>query len=1143
MGTWGSSSGGLQTPPITLTGKVRVKFKWSHLASAWAPQSLALVAQKSTSATWDTLWKVKGAAFNSNDGATWSAPGTMASVTVNLDSATYANASTKFSWVGQANSGNSAWIDDVLIENQPACVEPTLATLLASSDSSLTFSWNGTGSNFNLEWGPAGFATGTGSTSTSATTSKTLMNLAADQAYDVYIQRNCGAAGTSPWFGPITFRTQCTGVTKNPGYSENWDAYTNGDVPDCWTLSSNGSGASFEVVLPPSWQLAPFTTPNYTELSNGATTLSTAISPFFPDVAGNQAQIRFRGAGPGWGINQVIVGTLSTPSNTASWHPIDTILLTSAFVEYSVPLVGVPATHRHVGLRILGAFKTFYMDNFYYEQQPSCLPPTNASIASGTTSAVLTVAHGVPATPGMKIMWGPSGFNPSTGTAGGTVAYATGTSYTLTGLAPNTCYSVWVNDSCGNNSLSPIYGPIDFCTPCVTTTMPYVEDFNTWPLSCWNMTGGTKNFVSGTAGTGSAANANFWNWVSGEFAVMTSKPVAIVGAAQATFTWSHLYMSSYPADQLLLLVRKTTSSTWDTLANLIGTTFNSPGATIMGPGTFVQNVSNLPATYNGSTAIFRFVGNSGFGPDVFVDNFHVAVAPTCLAPTNLAATTTATTASVTLTHGGSSVLGSRIIWGPVGFNPASGVYSTGMTSTAAYTITGLPSATSFDVYAADSCSATDMSAWAGPITITTTCVPLGMPYVQDFTTWPPVCWDLTGGTKTASAYSLTTGNAAVFNFWNWVSGQTALMTTPVINIVGQPEVSFEWSHMYMSSYPNDRVLLRVRLASGTVWDTLVDRVGPTFQSTGAGISAPGVFVKDSLVLGAVYAGQAVVFQFVGLSGFGPDAFIDNFIVESSTPCAVPTAIGTSAVTCATAQVNFTKPALATGVQLEYGPAGFVPGAGTLVTASGASSHVLTGLTPGQAYHVLVRSVCASSNSFWSTPLAMTTPTAPKPSATATYSVVSATPSIINFSSGASGADTVFWTFSDGTSLTGASVQKSFTGSGAAWGYVTAINGCGTTMDTTFFSIGREELPGIGHLMVIPNPASMQTHVMVTSSTADNAVLRVLDVTGKVIFEQEVRLQGARTLLPLDVSKWANGLYTVDVRSTAGSSVARFSIQK
>ena len=214
----------------------------------------------------------------------------------------------------------------------------------------------------------------------------------------------------------------------------------------------------------------------------------------------------------------------------------------------------MPSNHYHVGFRVYSASSWLQVgiDDFAYEVQPSCVPPSNATALPASTTALLSWSHGTPSTTGSVVTWGPAGYNPGTGTVSNAVNVSA-TSYNITGLTSNTAYTAWVADSCGAGNISPWHGPINFTTSCVAATLPYSDNFDVNPLPCWDFTGGSQTMTQYATASGYAMRGNFWSWTSGNDAYLTSRPVTISANSEVSFNWSHQYMSSYPNDQLLLL--------------------------------------------------------------------------------------------------------------------------------------------------------------------------------------------------------------------------------------------------------------------------------------------------------------------------------------------------------------------------------------------------------------------------------------------------------------------------------------------------------------------------------------------------------------------------------------------------------------
>lgn len=1098
--SWQSGGiGYMTTAPINLNALARVKFKWSHLASTWANERLAVLARISGSTAWDTLWSKSGANFNSNDGATWNAAGTFVQETVNLDSATYYGQVAEFRWVGFSNWGNNAWVDDINIEEQPTCPEVTGLGLLGVSDTSATLSWVSAGSTFVVEWGPNGFTQGTGFMDTATSSSYVLNGLNGNTSYDYYVLRSCSGQGNgnSIWVGPFSFTTLCSPYNTTIGYSENWDLATPGDAPSCWTMSATGTGNSWSVLLPQTWNVAAYSSPHYLLMSSGSATNVTAISPMFGDLQGNGAQIRLRANKLyNWSPIQLIVGTMTTPSNPGSFIAVDTLALTEFWDEYTVAFPNVPTGHNHVALRMIGG--TWYdvgIDDFHYEVQPTCLPAQNVSASPSTTTALIAWAHGAPTTTGSYVAWGPSGFNPGTGTIPNMVL-ATGNTYTITGLTSASNYTVWVADSCGAGNIGPWQGPVNFTTACLAASMPYLENFDISPLGCWDPLGGTKQFASYSNGAGYSMRGNFWGWTSGNFAELTSRPVTISANAQASFDWSHQYMTFYPNDQLILLARPTTSSSWDTIINLIGANFNSTGAGTTTPGPMVNELAYLPTSYTGSDVIFKFIGNSGYGPDVYFDNFLVEAIPTCPDPVPAAGTVTNNSADVSWTSPGSP-LGSCVMWGPAGFytgtGSVTGTIAHNVSST--YTINGLTAGTTYDVYVRDSCGANDFSGWAGPVSVTTTlCSPANS---CTFTMYEIDSYgDGWNGAEILVEQKSSTGWTPIFYFGTTFTSGSA--NTETSNFCAGDSA-------------------RVIVWNPGSWSTEVgfDLVGP-FGDTVAS-HTPGTGLLAYQVLG-------------------------NFVPQCS-PCGVPTGISVSAPACTTATVTWTSGSQATGSTIEYGPAGFTTGQGTTVNTSASGSVTMTGLMPGTTYEVMVQDICGgTSTSAWSTAVSFTTAAGPLPTLNPNFTVISMNPVTISFTANASGQDTVGWAFSNGAIQGGDAVTQTFGTNGAAFAVAVASNACGIVADTVYFTVGLDDL-NLTSLRLFPNPTAGQFTVEFTHLDAEDVSFRIVTLTGAVVSQSMRHADAGVVRESFDLSKTPAGVYLVEVQTNAGRSVRRIVLER
>ena len=98
------------------------------------------------------------------------------------------------------------------------------------SEAWLSWTAGGTETAWNLEYGPAGFAQGSGTTLAITTNPYSLTGLTAATGYDVYLQSDCGT-DSSIMVGPFTFLTGC-GVYTAP-YTESFE--NAGAMPLCWS--------------------------------------------------------------------------------------------------------------------------------------------------------------------------------------------------------------------------------------------------------------------------------------------------------------------------------------------------------------------------------------------------------------------------------------------------------------------------------------------------------------------------------------------------------------------------------------------------------------------------------------------------------------------------------------------------------------------------------------------------------------------------------------------------------------------------------------------------------------------------------------------------------------------------------------------
>ena len=132
-----------------------------------------------------------------------------------------------------ASNNLSAYVDDINIRLFEGCMYPTnIVATPAGNSVSLTWSNNGSTTDFAIQYRAAGAANWTAVNSVSTTTAS-ISSLNASTAYEVRVGTICG---TDTLWANATFTTDC-GLLAVP-YFEDFDNYANDVMPPCWIWSS-----------------------------------------------------------------------------------------------------------------------------------------------------------------------------------------------------------------------------------------------------------------------------------------------------------------------------------------------------------------------------------------------------------------------------------------------------------------------------------------------------------------------------------------------------------------------------------------------------------------------------------------------------------------------------------------------------------------------------------------------------------------------------------------------------------------------------------------------------------------------------------------------------------------------------------------
>ena len=275
-------------------------------------------------------------------------------------------------------------------------------------------------------------------------------------------------------------------------------------------------------------------------------------------------------------------------------------------------------------------------------------------------------------------------------------------------------------------------------------------------------------------------------------------------------------------------------------------------------------------------------------------------------------------------------------------------------------------------------------------------------------------------------------------------------------------------------------------------------------------------------------------------------FTDTVTITVVLPCDNPNNASYTSPTCGELFVSWNSVPNRVNSSLEYGPAGFTPGTGSITLGASSPLHI-TGLTGNTNYDIYIVDTCANGFSN-STLLTATTFGAPLPTVSATFNQTStgATSATVSFDASAS-ADysTLSWDFGDGSTATGATVDHTYSANQSYTVVLTGTNNCGTTTQTyqvTVAGIGLEsEISQT--LSVYPNPNRGVFSITFSSEIKDDVQISINNATGQLIGEWNNASVQGQFKQDFDLSHYPAGVYFLKISSNQGVVNQRIILQR
>ena len=681
------------------------------------------------------------------------------------------------------NEYSYPYLDNIEVTYIPTCrrIFDVNATDITQTTATIHWADSNHCGDYEIEYGPHGFAHGTGTVLTSNVDSVSLAGLTATTRYDVYVRAICNTGDTSNWSFVYTFASAC-GDMPVP-YFEDFDGYisgTSGQFAACWTKAS--SYYSSYPYLSASYHASGS---NSVYFYSDGSSYTYAVTPRSSvPVDSLQVSMKLYRTSSTSTYGEVKVGVMTDPTNWSTFTLIETIQpeALSVWTPFTVYLSSYTDTGRYIAVATQNSgYDAVYLDDFAVDYLPSCLPPHQFNV-SMTNHEATVYWHGN--APSYQVFVGPSGFNPDTATA--TVVSAD--SIYLTGLDSNTTYDVYVRGLCDVSDTSAM-GSFHFTTlrAMPVTTYPYICNFadasiangweilngtqaNQWHIGNATFSGTTDSMAMYISNDNGTSNSYSISSTSNVYAYRTFTMPA--GEYTISYDWKAYGESCCDYLRVCLVPASVEFSAGN--AGAFGTTTQPSGSFVLNSS--YNQVSNwtsrsvdLTLTEAGTYNLVFFWhndGSVGTNPPGAVDNIEVW-RNTCPAPADIHASSANSTSLEVDWTDLVPAIGYVVEYGPQGFSRGTGtaLYPTSHP----ILVNGLNPLTDYDFYVQSICSVDDTGRYRMARMTTSFCDNVQM----------IVNYDSTASSTTTSSYS-----PIGYSFYNYSYVQTIIDSAYMAGLVG-----------------------------------------------------------------------------------------------------------------------------------------------------------------------------------------------------------------------------------------------------------------------------------------------------------------------------------------------------------------------
>ena len=917
-------------------------------------------------------------------------------------------------------STSSYWfVDEVQVRVAPTCARPTNAAVAninpTSADVVITDTANIGDYRITLTWQDtlSGVPFDTTMVILTENAVYSLTDLVAGKKYTVSVEALCGD-GTSTAPIEVAFHTPCEAIaTASLPYVEDFETYASGSsnpIDPCWTKAVFGSTTQYPY---------PYTTAGITGSLGlyfyGSTTVSSyAAMPLFEsDLDAMHVTFklkRYSTTTSSYG-SRIMVGVMTNPDDITTFDTIREIDLSGEaassvhsfdislanytgegrFIAFWAPKVVSPLSYNHI-----------YLDSVVVDLLPDCRRPETVEATALSDSSVALTWTGDATDYEVQ-------YSSNADFTGASIVSATGLSHVVSGLDGYSYYYFRVRSLCGDmvsdwSDVVMVQTMLD-CGDgfvAVTDTLVYgtstsygyvIPSYSTYlrgtswhiftpeMLVGFNMMDSINYIRSISLQTGTASTAprpfriymaetNLDEWHSSTSATSTTglNDTIPVSSMQLVYDGSYSFTANSWNDIVLdnaflyhnnanLVVAFEVDTASPTIYFKYGTT----------------GIANYLTAYTYSTSTSTYAYRSKNSMNAI---FNIcALVPSCPKPTNVLLTDLGSD-NFSLTWNGTSA-GYKVVVSTSPVDPDTATTASSLilnTNENGIIVQGLEPATTYYYYVQSLCTG-EQSLWTYEGSVTTPCLPKTLPYFESFDNYYggtaatsgqviDRCWTKYSSSTTPYPHVFTTQHYSAPNSLRFYS------TSSVYSYAAMAQMSDSVKNLTMyfklrSSTATDGIL-RVGVMTNPndiSTFTLVKRVKPSASTTWQ------TFEVDF----AGYSGPEGHIAFWAPDSITNYAYLDDIEVYRRGSCLHPTAVAISDTTPNSATVSWSDANnTSLSFDVEYGPAGFAHGEGTLVNTA-TSPLVLTGLTPATRYEVYVRARCsAEDSSLWALPVQFVT---------------------------------------------------------------------------------------------------------------------------------------------------------------------------